>query len=700
MGAPLLPPEVDSDEPAVFQQEGVRPKPKALVLEKVEEKKAVLMESDKPDYIPLFFAPEKNGVVYAHQEIEYDLTNPLILRVGPLSVAGAGVVMRLSRETGEFFDFDFGLSLQKKYANMYMVSFQWPVELVPDGVIELFNDDGQVLWRRPANEEHIAKWKKDVNKTEEERQRRIEEYKRATEKDPEKAKVKESTSADMARFQSLRITGHDQSSYGLFGKDIFDIPIWKMKEPFRFCVTKDAPEGRIAICSKRYRFKRQGGRFWIVAESKVIVPKVMVNDKEVTLKGSAVFIDDNKPIKFAALMSNGTYFEFISYPKRITIVDMVLNDDSNEVEVIGYGPPPLGPIQRIERIAPDYWDFLNFMPTIGDFRQFWKASFPAVERSVYLRGYGGAPFKQPFVYDQLPRKKIRPRIHIKSPKSTYSRTVLLKGETSLPARVSSKEESAKNETANSFTWDYWARNRGEMNQAELLVKDGKHTFTAFHEIYKGYPRELSTRLTGVVTSNLELVILGEVAAQMWFEKLLGWNNPTFSLQRWGLNAKYFQALSSVGGSNNGQSLIKLNVTTLDLKYRLTPGIWARDHTLGLMADIQQVEIERYKAQMGGGGLFWARSMPRFFDNIFNIIPFMRYPKWVDMEGILYFMPLSATNRLGLNVAVNFHGKVLWSERFFGEAGFGFKFFQFDDLVVRKSVGLGIAYGTLGIGLNF
>ena len=51
----------------------------------------------------------------------------------------------------------------------------------------------------------------------------------------------------------------------------------------------------------------------------------MVNDKPVTLKGSAVFIDDKKPIKFAALMGNGTYFEFVSFPKRITVVDMVLN---------------------------------------------------------------------------------------------------------------------------------------------------------------------------------------------------------------------------------------------------------------------------------------------------------------------------------------------------------------------------------------
>ncbi|MGE0764074.1 MAG: hypothetical protein AB7N80_12410 [Bdellovibrionales bacterium] len=690
-----LPPEVESDEPAIFQQEGLAPKPKMLEVPKVEEQTAVLMEKDKPDYIPLFFDPEKNGVIYAHQEIEYDLTNPLILRVGPLAVTAAGVVMRMSRETGEFFEFDFGLDLKKRYANMYMVSFQWPVELVPDGVIELFSDSGQVLWRRGANEQQVTEWRKfiSVNKPPPEA---------APEKGEERGEVNKSRGGDKLRVgaRRLQITGHDQSSFGLFGREIFEIPVWKITEPFRFCITKDAPEGRIALCSKRYRFKRKGGRYWVVAESKIVLPKVMVNDKPVTLKGAAVFIDDKKPIKFAALMGNGTYFEFVSFPKRITIVDMVLNDENDQIEVIGYGPPPLGQVARIERKAPDYWDFLNFKATIGDFRQFWKASYPAQGGNLYLRGYGGAPFKQPFVYERLPKRSIRPRIHIKSPKSTYAHTTTLRGETTAPVKVSSKEQGAKNVTPTEFKWEFLARRRGEMNTARLEVKDGEHTFQAFHEIYKGFPREISTRMTGVLTNNLEIVLLGELAFQWWFERLLWWENQKFSHQRWGVNAKYFQSLAAVGGSETGQSLIRLQVGTFDLKYRLTPGIWGRDPTLGLSLNTQYVRIEDYVAQMGGVGAFWARSMPSFVDRIFNIVPFMRYPKWVDVEGILYVVPMSPRNQLGVNTSVNFHGKVMWSQRFFGEAGFGLKLFQFNDLEQRKSVGLAVAYGTIGLGYNF
>lgn len=686
--APPLPIEIENDEPAVFQQEGLKTQPKVLEQQKVEDQPMVLMDQSKPDFIPLFFEPERNGVVYAHQEIEFDLTNPLILRVGPLAVTAAGVGMRMSRETGEFFEIEFGLDLQTRYANMYMISFQWPVELVPDGVIELFNDQGEVLWRREANEEQVTEWKNFVTGD-------AGAVISADAKDGKKKSGK-----TRVGIERLKLVGHDQSSYGLFGKEIFDIPVWKIEEPFRFCVTKDAPEGRLAICSKRYRFIRKGGRYWVVSESKTVVPKVLVNDKPVTLKGSAVFVDDKKPIKFAALMGNGTYFEFVSFPKRITVVDMVLNDETNQVEVIGYGPPPLGPIERIERHAKDYWDFLNFAPTIGDFRKFWKATFPAQGGSLFLRGYGGAPFKQPFIFDKLPRKSVRPRIHIKSPRSTYARTVKLKGETTAPAIVTSKEENAKNSSGTEFQWQYLARNRGEMNSAEIFVKDGNQTYRAFHEIYKGYPREISTRLTGVLSNNLELVLLGEIATQWWFERLLWWDNTQYSLQRWGVAAKYFKALAAIGGSKDGQSLIRLDVANIDLKYRLTPGIWARDPTLGIMLDAQQVQIEDFKAQMAGVGVLWARSMPKFFDSIFNIVPFMRYPKWVDVEAIYYPLALSKSTRLGVNMSVNFHGKVLWTERFFGEAGFGLKVFQFDDLVERKAIALAVAYGTIGLGYNF
>ena len=106
--------------------------------------------------------------------------------------------------------------------------------------------------------------------------------------------------------------------------------------------------------------------------------------------------------------------------------------------------------------------------------------------------------------------------------------------------------------------------------------------------------------------------------------------------------------------------------------------------------------------MGFSGLVLCQ---RFFDDIFNVIPFMRYPKWVDLEFILYPITLRDQQSSNFIFTMNFHGKVQWSPTFFGEAGFGLKNFSFEDTRSsdpnkQLSLTLGAAYGTIGLGFNF
>lgn len=140
--------------------------------------------------------------------------------------------------------------------------------------------------------------------------------------------------------------------------------------------------------------------------------------------------------------------------------------------------------------------------------------------------------------------------------------------------------------------------------------------------------------------------------------------------------------------------------TLDLKYRFTPGVWTRDESSGLMFSYQDITFGTFKAPMMGGGWFWARSMPRVFDNIMNWIPFFRYPKWVDMEVIYYFSSLNSKITLNSPLSVNFHGQILWSKSFFGEAGFGLKRYAFVDKELNQKAELNTFYGTVGLGLKF
>ena len=663
-----------AEEPAVFKEDPAKTNISSSTI-------------DQNIYWPLFFDPAVNGVQMSLQAIDYDLTNPNTLRMGPLDLQAQAVELSLTRERGEFTEFDFGFEVQTTTANMYVLSFRWPADFIPDGQLELIDDQSKVLWRRKIEEKDTKAWQELVQS------------RKPLDKQPEL--TKEEKKQKLVRPRQLTFSKtHLNSTWGLWERNIFEFPIVQIKEPFRFCLNKTMEDGRLALCSKRYKIVREAGRFYLDVVSKDVRPRVLVNDKPVAVKGSAIFLDNHTPIKFAALLGSGTYYEFFSSPKPITIVDMVLNEETGLVEVVGYGHQPMGDIEKMDREKVRFLDFLNFVPTIGKTPEFWRTKYPKDEPYIYVRGNGGAPFKQSFVYDSIPKKRDRVYVDKSSPTSTYARTVKIKGVTEPKRQVASKEESAKMFPQDKFEWTYLAKNGGESNRSILLVTDQNKTWKASHDVYRGYPREFGLRLTGVVSDQFALVLLGEVAGQMWFEDVLWMNSRLLTQQRWGVAAKYFQSLVGIGGKTESDKLVDLKVSTLDLKYRLSQGVWGQDPTVGLILGYQNFTLASYKASMLGVGAFWARSMPSWFDAIFNVVPWFRYPKWVDVESIAYVVPGDNKTQLDTNVSTNFHGKIQWTKSIYGEAGFGIKVFGFRDLQLRKRIGVGLAYGTVGLGYNF
>lgn len=640
-------------------------------------------------FISLFFTPEANKIQTPGQVIEYDLTESTVLKIGPLHINSESVSMSLTSSPVQFEERRFGMQLNRRTAYRHIISFKWPMEYISSGYIELINDQSQVLWRKRVREADIVNWQRAFNL-----------------QGPAVAHESSVTggappiaSGDIREV--LLGSAHHDSKFGLVGDEVMALPLWQLGQPFRFCVTQDSREGRLAACTQRYRLGRRGSRYVLQSTSRRVRPRVFVNDSPVTMKGSAIFLDDKTPIKFSALLADGTYFEFISSPKPVRVLDIVVNNEKQTMQVIGMGATPLGKVDVFDYHDRRFLEFFNFLPTIGEHREFWRTEVPLHQPYIYLQGYGGAPFKQSFLYEQLPTAQARVRVSRKYPRSTYSRVLKLSGEVEGEGvRISSQELRAQSTEGKKFNWDYLAAHKGQMNHSMLEVQEGNHTFYAVHDVYRGFAGELSARMTGVLSNDMEAVLLGELGGQYWFESLLGWQNSWLSRQRWGLSAKYFQVLGILGKQEDKPSLNKFEVVNADLKYRLTPGVWGRDASLGLMLSYQSLDLERYSAKMAGGGVFWARSMPSVFDQILNVIPIFRYPKWVNTEFILYPLSMEDHTQLGVNMAINFQGKIQWWDNFFGEAGFGLKSFEFRDQIQRRRVGLGVAYGTMGIGYNF
>ena len=661
----------------------------------------------------LFFPPLKNNIYLERQKVDYDLTEKSSLRMGPYLLSEDAVSIQMTREQGEFFEVEFGLEVKRRIGPIYVISFRWPKDYIKSGFLEIINDKGESYWRRELTDEDVKNWKELVIE-----QREI--------SDDERLKLvkqaagsKAQKTFGLARPQALN-KKHARSIFGLAHRAFYEIPIAQIREPFRFCVSQeDDGKGRTALCSRRYQFARKFGRFSLRPVSKKVRPRVLVNDKPVTLKGTVVFLDYETPIKFSALLSNGTYYEFISKPKDIYLVDLVYDKQADRIEVVGYGDQPMGQIDESFFADTVHWGFLNFMPTIGDLKRYWRASISPRQASLYLKGDGGAPFRQSFTFDALPSQDARATLSKTTQRSTYSETATLEGKLSANSEVSSEDSETRRLDPETFEWEFLAPDSGGYNTDILTIEENGVKWQAEYQIWRGYPGEFSTRLTGIASFELDLVLLGEVAAQYWFEKMFGWDDYRFSKLRWGVLARHFRSLAVLKEDEENQGIVDLNVTNIDLKYRLTPGIWGRDPTVGLIFAFQSMEYGFRQNStdftstnmMGGAGLFWARSMPKIFDDLFNIIPWFRYPKWVDMEAVWYPVPLDGDKTTSVQtLSFNFHGKVQWTKRWFGEAGFGLKNFAYDDPTIGelnnqgnprgKVISLGIAYGTIGAGFNF
>lgn len=655
----------------------------------------------------MIFAPEKNAIIKEKQKIDYDLSKPSQLRLGPFVLNQGDVSMQISREEAEFVDIEFGLEAKKYIRSIYIISFTWPRDYLSSGTLEIVNDKSETLWRDDIDDEDVEEWQTLLNQS----------SSKLTDKEildfqKKLSETKEGRPDKQSLYRAKNLSRvHKNSSYGNSHQRFYDIPLADIKGPFRFCVAKRNPDGRLALCSKRYEFVRRFGRYALKSVSQKVRPKVQVNDKNTSLRGTAIFLDFETPIKLSAMMDDGTYFEFISRPKQIEVMDIALDTDKDLINLVGFGARPIGLLEEDIYADNVLLGFLNFMPTIGDLKDYWRATMDPRAPYLYVKGKGGAPFRQSFTFKDLPTEKIRPSIDPKSQKSTYSYKAKLKGYVDTSVQLSTPRDlpdaSVERLDGESFEWNFISEKRGK-NIGYLNLNDGENTWQAQYELYRGYPGEISARFTGVVSDDLDLVILGEVAGQYWFENILGSQNFYLSQLRWGLSAKYFETIFVGRDDPDNQGLVSVNTTEVNLKYRLDPGIWGRDPSVGFILGYQGLSYEfrqsavdfNSKNGMLGAGVFWARSMPKVFDDIFNIIPFFRYPKWVDMDAIYYPLSTDSLITQKANVSFNFHGKIAWTDRFFGEGGFGLKVYSYADPNINKNIGFGLAYGTVGLGMNF
>ncbi|MEN0059264.1 MAG: hypothetical protein AAGB31_10560 [Bdellovibrio sp.] len=624
---------------------------------------------------PLYFDQLDKGVLLPPLELEYDLQSSQgkELKLGPLVLNSQTVSFSL-------------VSLAKLHPtvktfpvvnpNKMSLLISWPQQLLNHGVVEMISRTGTVLWSSSFSAHERAQWQTDW-----ERWRQ------------------ESLQAGVPA-QDLR-AGVMTSQYGIEDVEAAKLPIKDLKESFRFCITQVEGRHSTKICSQRYGIRTSpNGYVMGRVRGDAVAPRVLLQNEEAPLKGAAS-VSADMPVAFYAETTTGESYEFVVVPNKLELMDIADTSNPKYLRIVAYGMQPLG---RSSLLNPDQYSsftkLIGFEATIGDPRKFWAASIAKSDPKIYLPGKGGGLFRQRLELSEIPRAQARVFLNHRTPTGTYSDSIWLEGRKRPQAHVKSEQYSVKvdEKEPSLFGWDFRAEERGKINRSYLNVEMNGKTYSSYYELYKGFPRELSGRFSAVQASS-DFIVMGEVAYNHWFEDLFGWSQYWLSRQRWGLSAKYFQSFNELTVNSAG-STAPLNVLTVDLKYRAQPGLWGRDESLGALVSYQNVSFDEMRAPMLGVGAFWARSMPKVFDDFFNLAPFMRYPKWVDMEFIYYVNSMSSDVTLNSSMSLNFHGKVYWSDRYFGEAGFGVKRYGFSDSSLNQKAELNTFYGTVGLGLNF
>ncbi len=459
--------------------------------------------------------------------------------------------------------------------------------------------------------------------------------------------------------------------------------------PWRLCLVENIIDEQThsfqRFCSPELELVQQK----LVFFSKPSVPRVLINGQSQSLSGR-VILNNQDFVRASLRFADGSLYEFSTQISAPEIQTSYL--DNGLIVIEGFGVAPVGSVALLSSHREPGWisQKLQWLDTIKDERRHWQLQKNFSQNGViYFLGLGGGVFGLEYQAGELPQKAQLAKLAKEQRYFSYLAKIplhLVQGDQQDVRNLEGLNTPGFHEGRFSFAGrDYQTR------------------------LEKAFPGEASTRITGLAASSGSLVVLGELSFNYWFSSFLG-GKSNFWSDRWGVYGRGLRSLQTLEAEGSSAMLI---ANSLDLKYRFTPGLWGRHETWGAQFGVSELRLSHFACQFLGLVIFWGRSMPLVFDKFFNLIPFLNYPKWVDLEIIYYPVSYPSSEIKVLNTpdgignwTMNFHGKIFWTPRFFGEGGFGLR--QYDFIQKRRvqeqledaRLTLAFLYATIGFGWSF
>lgn len=409
----------------------------------------------------------------------------------------------------------------------------------------------------------------------------------------------------------------------------------------RLCIRQRLATSKVSSCSAAYKLEESEGQWNTQPIGNDLEPKVLINNKEVDHKGVLV-ADELEPKEFVAEFEDHSSVEIQAVPPK-TDFDEVFLDNEENVIVKGFGDAPYNLIQLKDKKEKE-----------------WSIKLPAKQKILYIGAQNGFVWKQEFsVEKSIPSDFDRPYLLIGSKTSTYKDTVALKGKVREDFLITNQSNTVK-QNQNLFDWNIQLGKHGTTTTDSIVMSDGYNKHVASYNVYRSYPGEFVSRLTAFKPTENDIWGLTELSASYWFEDIFGSKNYYWSQQRWGITA---------------QSMVNLTaglfrVSTADLKYRFSPGVWNREESFGFKVGYQSMNYRSVEGAFIGAGAFWTMPSKGLVDKALNVVPVFRKQKVLDIQAMYYPLLVRTRGTLGLNYDLRMNGKIFLKPDFFVEIGLG------------------------------
>ncbi len=479
-----------------------------------------------------------------------------------------------------------------------------------------------------------------------------------------------------------------------------------LKEPFQICVRQEFESSLVKACSNWIQF--DGKKFNNSFKGKNLAA-VKLNGKK-TPKNSQISLSQNmKNVQLHLYFKSG-FTIYVKDKVHLLDTDNVVIDTKEKRIGIVTGDGSVQPTQLT--IKDRFFSFIkenNYFKNKYTGSAEWPENLEDAEME-FAPFQSGASIQ---LYGMILPKVPPPtqfKLNDDIPIATYSDHIELKGtkasEEVLAARV--KNELFIHENGTEFLWNFPTPKAGEINQNYISLQHKGRDYYFSKRIFRAHQTTVSGALAISTSPTLDLVPGYNFSAEHWFEEI--WGKSSWSQQRWGLSANLYETAQAFSPKEGFPEKISINPTNFDVLYRLSKGVRPVQSSFGLGLRYLNFNLFRtindnIQTRFLGVGGFWHTAPQKIVDDIFNIVPFFRYPKWMEIS-LFYYPLLLGPEQLGFSFSWQAKGKLFFAKQWYLEASFNVNSISFKKEKVTgvtigaDSFGITTAHGTIGIGYLF